>query len=394
MGNPRSIVPGQSCLGTLVVASVAWGCGGAVHHGSAAGPDGGAPAESSTGASMSGLVEGGAAPEAGFTAEGGGVPMAPGCTTAPGAGAGAAEGGPSGAPVALANGQACPEALALDDSYVYWINSGCTLADAGAVLRTPIGGGSITTLASGQDFISGGGGIAVDATNVYWTTGAALMRMPKDGGPQVVLSSVMFANVIAVDPTNIYWIDRDSHVRGNGAIRRMPIVGGTPVTLDTVQEPYGLAVDCANVYFTTVSSVLNYDTPYTGAVLEMALAGGSVATLASSGGPVDLAVDSANAYWLGGTTGVQKTPLGGGASIQLSADNGGALKSYDHIAVFRSNVYWSDLDSVMAVPTGGGAAQTITSGQVAAEAVVANATGLYWAIDNGQGAVMWSHILP
>jgi hypothetical protein len=40
----------------------------------------------------------------------------------------------------------------------------------------PLSGGAITTLASGQKNI---GQIVVDATNVYWTTDGAVMKLPK-----------------------------------------------------------------------------------------------------------------------------------------------------------------------------------------------------------------------
>ena len=40
-------------------------------------------------------------------------------------------------------------------------------------MKVPVGGGSVTTLASGRHPI----GIAVDATSVYWTASGAVMKL-------------------------------------------------------------------------------------------------------------------------------------------------------------------------------------------------------------------------
>jgi hypothetical protein len=76
-----------------------------------------------------------------------------------------------GSPVALASAQPFPSALAVDEASVYWFNS-----TDGTLVKVPKTGGAVVTLASGGE-TNVGGGIALTATSVYWTTGNAVMMV-------------------------------------------------------------------------------------------------------------------------------------------------------------------------------------------------------------------------
>jgi hypothetical protein len=64
-----------------------------------------------------------------------------------------------------------PWGIAVDSTAVYYVSD-----QYGTIQSVPIGGGCITTLASGQGDPQG---IAVDSTSVYFTTMGAVMKVAK-----------------------------------------------------------------------------------------------------------------------------------------------------------------------------------------------------------------------
>jgi hypothetical protein len=79
----------------------------------------------------------------------------------------------------IASGQISPRGVAVDSTNVYWTSGGFGIGD-GVVMKVPLGGGTLTELASGQ---AGPNAIVVDATSVYWTnsvnTNTVMKATPK-----------------------------------------------------------------------------------------------------------------------------------------------------------------------------------------------------------------------
>ncbi len=249
--------------------------------------------------------------------------------------------------VTLASGQGQPSNVAVSAAAVFWMTSGlCTTGDSGVscasyVMSVPLGGGTPTTIASGQNFV----GLALDTTSVYWAIGGsngAIMTAPLAGGTEnVVVSGVNYAGVIAVDSANVYW---SSGTGSSGAVVTAPLTGGAATTLASGQEIGTLTVDSASVYLTNSAG------SGMGGVNKVPLGGGALTTIASGQTYADfIAVDSAAAYWTNwenpGT--VMTVPIGGGTITTLAS--GQSTPAF--IAVDQNSVYWTDNGSC---PSDGG----------------------------------------
>ena len=231
-------------------------------------------------------------------------------------GASVAEG--AGTPAAVAELSSPLKGIAVDAEWIYVID------EHESVVRVPKAGGAPETLRPREEHIRYPGGIAVDDAFVYWTTlgytarEGRVVRMPKTGGPAVVLADKQPRPWrLAVDDTTVYWANEGivaiGHDPTEGSVSSVPKSGGAVKVLTEQLRPLAVALDADNVYF---------------AAGGWGGANGAVGRVPKSGGPatvladnrvtiMSLAVDDGHVAWIESWMHARKVPTGGGPVVEL-----------------------------------------------------------------------------
>jgi hypothetical protein len=205
-------------------------------------------------------------------------------------------------------------ALAVDDTHVFWIDE-----PAGRVMRVPKRGGPTVVLA---DRIDEPASLVLDVGDVYWTARAPapskepqmhgpriILRAPKSGGAAMTVVRTPFPETprwysstpIAVDEGFVYWA-------ADGALWRAPKIGGVPKEVCRGIHPHvtGIVVGHEEVFL--VDAIGNVD--------RISKAGGPAVKWASfecgsaqDSGAAVLALDD-TALWVCAFRGLYRLPLG------------------------------------------------------------------------------------
>jgi hypothetical protein len=232
-------------------------------------------------------------------------------------------------PITLATGQSYPQTIVLDQSTVYWGSLYSYTVD-----KIPKDGGTSTILTQNEVYPSG---IALDATYLYWVDrgyGSAdglVRKLPLAGGAPSTLVSGLSSRptAIVVAGSEIFYATTGSGSGLDGTVVRVPVTnvpdaGAGSVVATAQSGPTSMAADATAVYWTNAGTNVAPDAGGpNGTVMKCLLpacAGGPQAVAAGQNHPRGIAVDADSIYWTNYGTGQND-----GAVLKCAKSSAGAL---------------------------------------------------------------------
>ena len=154
----------------------------------------------------------------------------------------------------LGSGFGIPYAVAVDASYIFWID-----LDTSQVFRCALPScGDNPEIFANVDLSSSSvplSGLALYDGNVYWTQGVAdgsVFRCPTSGcggAPTTVATHQGDPSFVAVDDSGVYWVNS-----GDNSIAHCPLEGcARPTVIARTLAPFAIALDPQNIYFTSAT---------------------------------------------------------------------------------------------------------------------------------------------
>jgi hypothetical protein len=300
-------------------------------------------------------------------------------------------------PSVLVGGRNHPWKMISDGTTLFWIDYGTytdlyppseTLPANGpnaSVLAMNRAGGPVTVLASAQ---VNARGIAVDGTNVYFTTqgmpGAAVgtvWSVPKAGGqaPTAIATKQIGPNGVAVDDTYVWWVNSESHT----GLMRVLKAGGTPEVVVAGTLGNDIVLDESNVYWTVivVPSVQSAD------IAQVSKLGGTLKVIVQGLlNPGALLVDGGKLYWVDdGNVNTSGRVMSFNLATQIKTEMAVRLNGPRSLAIDANNIYWTEFGDwsantttgkVMALPLVGGKPLSLAVGLNHPAFLVLDGTGL------------------
>lgn len=281
------------------------------------------------------------------------------------------ETGPDG--TELANGQAGPGFIAVDDHFAYWTNF-----EDDSVLKVEKDGSGRPT-AIGHNDRGTNKHITADQTAVYWG-GTSLYRQVKATGAtkRFRFDSLLVYNVVPVGK-RIYWVDGG---REEVQLRSMKL-DGTDVRAIGSAEPqdFMIAIDGSSAF----KGSFTLDAEDEGRIDVIPLAGGPATPFANTRHLWGIALDPKFVYWLEGRTlGAIKKKARTGKGDAVTLTEGFRIAAPQSLTSDASSLYWTQLGAgsgqgaIGKVSKAGGDAKWLAERQVVPQAITVDEGYAYW----------------
>jgi len=287
-----------------------------------------------------------------------------------GSGDGGSDDGGWSEPEIVASAIDSPHLIVADAERIYWGS------DDGTIRSLSHGGGDeATVLTTDQDF-SWPGDMELDDTDLFWSAGEAVMKMPKSGGtPTEIASGQDYPDQLSLDDANVYFSTDSS-------FSRVGLSGGTvEILAESDDDPSGISVS-------PTQALVALDA--IGAIGALPLDGGSIDIItAGYVAPKQTEVDGQYVFWAGGGDyfgdGTVWRSDHEGTAPQLLADGLG----WPHYLIpYGDYVYFSDIDGglIARVAKEGGDLDIIADGQATPHDIAVSPPYVYWC-NSGDGTV-------
>lgn len=291
-------------------------------------------------------------------------------------------------PTVIASGQEFPSDVEVDGSSAYWATAPNFGLDPGSVRRaSKSGGGAVTEIQAGIPDI---GGIEVDASRVYWSTGAAvegvggIQSEPKAGGEVVDVVAATRVFNFALQGSDIYFLSPDA----GGRVLKVARTGGAVTTLAEDVGP-GLdfipfiAIGGGKAFFTQST----FEGVCDGRVRFVSLTGGALVTVAEGiCGLRGIGADHRAVYWteFDTTTSVgrvvkKEAPFTSGSPVVLATVTTQPFSlALDDASVYYTTGSPADVGQIRKVSKFGGGRRVLATDQLVPLFVNVDQSHVYW----------------
>ncbi|MBI5515140.1 MAG: hypothetical protein HY909_15290 [Deltaproteobacteria bacterium] len=287
----------------------------------------------------------------------------------------------AGAEPLLVVGEHSPGGIAVDATHVYW-TTGVNDGLPGQLRSMPTEGGPVVTLADGQP---NPWALVTDATSVYWYNiyqVAHLRSVPLRGGPirnyAITVAALPGRSaVLGADSQDLYFND-------NWRLLSIPKAGGAQRVINDGHHAAFLAADDDGLYWQGVLRAPPGTDPATTLTLFAYPRGAAAPMVLARNVRGPIALDRAWVYFVGSAAGgmvIQRIPRSGGA-IQTIV--GAITGGFSHLAVDDVALYWAEGSrdaqrySLHRMPRDGGADEILTQGEGRIAGMAIDARCVYW----------------